>query len=265
MQHAAAVASFGYHDVADDPTASGLQRPGALAYKLTGSLFARHLAEIAAGPCAPALITQLDLTQPGRHLLLTFDDGGRSALHAGEELARRGWKGHFFIVTNRIGQREFLDAGDIRHLRQCGHVIGSHSHTHPNVFRELEWGRMLEEWRVSRDCLAQLLGEACTVASVPGGDISDRVLESAGQAELQHLFTSEPTVTPQRVGGCWILGRFVAKATTPDWRVRQLAQFRGWGSAMLVRRVKNGARLLLPGLYRRYLRHQTAPFAERNH
>lgn len=265
MSQAPAVASFGYHDVTDDPTSSGLQRRGALPYKLTCATFARHLAEIAAGPCVPALVSEVDLTQPGPYLLLTFDDGGRSAVAAAEALAQRGWKGHFFIVTNRAGQRGFLDRTDIRHLRQCGHMIGSHSHTHPNVFRDLSWVRMLEEWRVSRDWLAQLLGEPCMAASVPGGDISARVLQSADEAGLEYLFTSEPTLIPGQVGGCRIFGRFVAKTTTPAWRVRELAELRGWGRALLVRRVKNGARLLLPSLYRRYVRYRTAERPSESH
>ena len=32
--------------------------------------------------------------------MITFDDGGASALYAGEELARRSWRGHFFIPTD---------------------------------------------------------------------------------------------------------------------------------------------------------------------
>jgi peptidoglycan/xylan/chitin deacetylase (PgdA/CDA1 family) len=262
MGQAAEVASFGYHEVTDDPTSSGFQRPAALPYKLTCQTFARHLAEIAAGARNPALIDEIDLSRPGRHLLLTFDDGGKSALRAGEALARRGWKGHFFIITSRVGGRGFLHAAEIRRLRTYGHIIGSHSHTHPSLFRELPFERMLEEWRISSDWLAQLLGEACIAASVPGGDISARVLRSAGEAGVHYLFTSEPTLTPRRVNGCWILGRFVAKTGTPPSQVRELAQLRGWGRAMLGRRLKVGARLLLPAVYRRYIRYQTVEFRE---
>jgi len=37
----------------------------------------------------------MDFERPGRHVLLTFDDGGKSALYASDQLSRRGWKGHF--------------------------------------------------------------------------------------------------------------------------------------------------------------------------
>ena len=41
--------------------------------------------------------------------MITFDDGGASALAAGEELARRSWRGHFFIATDLVGRPGYLD------------------------------------------------------------------------------------------------------------------------------------------------------------
>ena len=222
------VASLMYHEVTDDPTTSGFQRPGALAYKHTVAAFEAHLAQIAAAAVRPSLVTDLDLTQAGRHVLLTFDDGGRSARIAGELLAQRGWNGHFFIVTSLIGQRTFLDAAGIRALHDAGHLIGSHSHTHPNIFRDQDSSQMLEEWRTSADLLAQITGAPCLSASVPGGDISARVLESVDAAGLRYLFTSEPWLVPSRAGACAILGRYSVKLSTSPARVGTLVRFRGW-------------------------------------
>ncbi len=257
--HRPEVAGFAYHDVTDEPGSSGLQRPGAVPYKLGRLAFARHLDGIASSAVAPELVTQIDLARPGRHVLLTFDDGGRSALHIGDELCRRGWRGHFFVVTSLIGSATFLDAAEVRHLRSAGHAIGSHSHTHPDIFRELPLERMVEEWRTSCDILSDILGEPCDTASVPGGDVSRAALESAGAAGLRYLFTSEPWLAPRTVGDCWVLGRFCPKRETPPERVRALAQFRGWTRALLVREIKNVARRTFPRLYRRYVRRTTAP------
>lgn len=249
----ATVASFCYHDVTDDPSESGLQRNAATPFKLRPDQFAAHLESIAAGLAAPALVTNIELTRPGRHLLLTFDDGGKSALRVGEELSRRGWLGHFFISTSLIGRRTFLDAGEIRHLRQSGHIVGSHSHTHPDIYRELEWERMVVEWRQSSDILAQILGEPCLSGAVPGGEISDAVLRSADRAGLRYLFTSEPWLRPRIVGGCWILGRFCAKASTSPEDIAELAGFQGWTGKLLLRRIKGVARRSIPPLYRMYV------------
>ena len=116
---------------------------------------------------------------------------------------------------------------------------------------------MLDEWRVSCDLLAQLLGESCVTAAIPGGDSSALVFESAGAAGLQYLFTSEPWLVPRRVGGCWILGRFIVKSWTRSSRIGELARFRGWRSALLVRRAKVFARTALPSLYRYYVERTT--------
>lgn len=251
------VASFGYHDVVDDPRGAGFQRAGALPYKHSVAAFARDLDAIAMGGLVPELVTDIDLMRPGRHLLLTFDDGGRSAVHIGDALMKRGWNGHFFIVTSLTGSRMFLAPYEIRYLRSCGHLIGSHSHSHPDIFKELAPERMLEEWRVSSDALAQLLGEPCVTASVPGGDISATVLVSAGAAGLRYLFTSEPWLVPRQVGGCWILGRFAPKIRTPASRIAELARFRGWRRAMFVRQAKLVARAALPSVYRYYVAQTT--------
>jgi peptidoglycan/xylan/chitin deacetylase (PgdA/CDA1 family) len=258
----ARVVAFAYHDVTDDPRASGLQRPAARAYKLSRRSFGAQMDAIASAGATPALVTGVSLASPGRHVLLTFDDGGRSALDAADELERRGWRGHFFVATGAIGRRAFLDPAGIRELRARGHVVGSHSHSHPDIFHSLSPDAMAAEWRTSREVLADLLGEPCIVASVPGGDISSAVLHSAAPAGLRVLFTSEPWTLPRRVGGCWVLGRYCPRTSTSAARIGDLTRLRGWTSALAMRRAKLFARTALPGLYRRYVAFRTRPFPE---
>jgi peptidoglycan/xylan/chitin deacetylase (PgdA/CDA1 family) len=253
------VAGLMYHEVTDDPSTSGFQRPAALPYTLTPTAFNRHLDAIGAGQLKPQLVTDLALNDDAnrRHLVLTFDDGGASALYAAEELARRGWKAHFFIITARIGERTFLKPADIRTLRAAGHVIGSHSHTHPDIFRSLPRELMRTEWCVSRAILEALLGEPCITASVPGGDISPLVLESASESGMRYLFTSEPLLTPERIGDMWVLGRVILKAGVSPATIRQLVAFRGWQRVQLWRRLGGIARALFPPLYAQYVRLRT--------
>jgi peptidoglycan/xylan/chitin deacetylase (PgdA/CDA1 family) len=253
------IACFMYHEVTDAPRSSGFQRPAARGYTLSREEFDRHLAGIAAGPLAPALVTRLDLSRPGRHLLLTFDDGGKSAMQAAEALSRHGWRGHFFVVTQRIGERTFVSAEDIRSLRREGHVVGSHSHSHPDIFPDLPPARMAEEWRVSARILEDVMGEPCLAAAVPGGDISQAVLESAARTGYRYLFTSEPRLRPELVDGCWVLGRFCLKAGVSPGRVRDLVAFRGWSRASIERQIKVLARWGIGPLYRAYVRRATRP------
>jgi hypothetical protein len=118
---------------------------------------------------------------------------------------------------------------------------------------------MLEEWRISRKIPEDLLGDPCTAAAVPGGDISAEVLETARDAGYQYVFTSEPWITPWPIGGSWIVGRACLKAGTPPETVAALTQFRGWGRARLVRALKDVARYGLGPLYRMYVAHTTRP------
>lgn len=252
------IAAFMYHEVANDPTRTGFQRPGAREYTLTRRMFSGHLDEIGDGPLTPALVTGVDITAPGRHLLLTFDDGGLSALAVAEELTRRNWKGHFLICTGRIGDRTFLDGPGIRQLRREGHLVGAHSHTHPDIFRDLSPTRMLDEWRISRAVLEQITGESCIAASVPGGDISHAVLESAAESGLKYLFTSEPWLKPQNVGGCWILGRYIVKTALTRELLAGLVRMRGWRRAQAERTIKEVARRALGPAYRIYVRRNAA-------
>jgi peptidoglycan/xylan/chitin deacetylase (PgdA/CDA1 family) len=248
-----------YHEVTDNPKTSGFQRPAALPYTFSRATFARHLDAIEGGALRPELVGNIDLTRGGRgrHLLLTFDDGGASAMYVAEELARRGWHAHFFIITGRIGERTFLKPADIRTLHSAGHVIGSHSHTHPDIFRSLPPELMTTEWRVSRAILESLLGAPCDTASVPGGDISRIVLESARDSGVRYLFTSEPLLHPERVGDTWVLGRVILKAGVSAATIRELVAFRGWHRAQLFRRLRGLARALFPPLYARYVRLRT--------
>lgn len=258
MPAGAAVASFMFHEICDDPAVSGFQRPAARQYKHTQSAFAAYLDAIAAAT-APTTLPQIDFARPRRSVLLTFDDGGKSARTAAAALEQRGWRGHFLVVTRLVGARGFLTAEDIRAIHRAGHVIGSHSHTHPDIFRDLAFERAVEEWRTSADMLSQLLGAPCVSASVPGGDISARVLDSAETAGLRYLFTSEPWLRPRRHGECWVLGRFSVKLETSAAHVGRLARFQGWGGALARRRLKVVATRAFPPLYRLYVRLRTRP------
>jgi peptidoglycan/xylan/chitin deacetylase (PgdA/CDA1 family) len=248
------VASFTFHEVTDDVTSSGFQRDSALPYKHSTRGFTAHLDAIARAGRTPKRISDIDLQKSARHLVLTFDDGGSSALRAGEMLERRGWRGHFLVTTGKLGSRTFLDAAGVRALHDAGHVIGSHSHSHPNIFPDLSPAQMDEEWRVSCDRLSQIVGAPCRLASVPGGDLSRAALQSAHRNGLKWLFTSEPELEPRQVGDCWILGRICARRDTSSQDVQAWAEFRGWGRARIVRRSKVLLRTLLAPAYRAWVR-----------
>jgi len=220
-----------YHDVVEnaDFASSGFPGEGAHVYKVRREDFERHLDAIAAARAAISSIASRREWSSAPPVFLTFDDGGASALRpTADLLERRGWQGHFFVTTDRIGTPGFLSAADVQELRRRGHVIGSHSASHPTRMAALTRGEMDREWGDSMACLAEMAGENIKVASVPGGYYSREVARSAAAAGIEVLFTSEPTAATSLVDGCLVIGRYVVKrGMGPEWPAGFAAGDRG--------------------------------------
>jgi peptidoglycan/xylan/chitin deacetylase (PgdA/CDA1 family) len=220
--------SLMYHDVlsGDRWDESGFPGSAAAHYKLGATNFLGHLDSLVA---AGLFFPKPDAIAAGNYegCLLTFDDGGASAPWIGEALRRRGMGGCFFITTARIGTRGFVSAHDLRAMRADGHLVGSHSHTHPANIAQLDTRALHREWRQSVDVLEQLLGEPVHTASVPGGFMSPEVWRAAEACGIRTLFTSEPSTSVQRRGACAVLGRYALLRTSPPAMAVALATGRG--------------------------------------
>jgi peptidoglycan/xylan/chitin deacetylase (PgdA/CDA1 family) len=216
-----------YHDVvaAGAEDSSGFPGRDAALYKVTPEVFTSHLAAIAlARPnrplaTAPGLPAPADLRDP----VFSFDDGGASAMVAADGLERRGFIGHFFITTNYIGTRGFVTEHNIRELARRGHVIGSHSCSHPLRMGHCAWTQLVDEWSRSKAILADILGKDVRVASVPGGDFTPQVAEAAAEAGMTQLFTSEPTTESRQAFGVTLTGRFAIQRWTSAQTAAALA------------------------------------------
>ena len=211
-----------YHDIVPQKRyeLSGFQSPDADIYKLDSEQFRTQLKAIRAqSGMQPEAISAAGLAGDGRHLLLTFDDGGVSAIqYAAPILEEYGWSGHFFITTDCIGTAGFLDETQIRELRRRRHVIGSHSCSHPPRMAACSGAQLEREWRESVRRLEEILGERVTTASVPGGYYARQVASAAAAAGIRVLFTSEPVTRVEELDGCLIIGRFsVQQGVSSNW------------------------------------------------
>jgi peptidoglycan/xylan/chitin deacetylase (PgdA/CDA1 family) len=209
--------SIMYHDVVEngDFNSSGFPGEGAHLYKLRREDFERHLDAIAATTKAVSTVRNL----VDGSVLLTFDDGGSSFHHpiAGL-LEQRGWRGHFFVTTDRIGAPGFLTETELRDLHRRGHIVGSHSCSHPTRMASLTRAELDREWQNSVARLSGILGEPVDTASVPGGYYGPQVGEAAQSAGIEVLFTSEPTTRIAHLNGCLLLGRYVVqRGMGPEW------------------------------------------------
>ncbi|MGB6084813.1 polysaccharide deacetylase family protein [Moheibacter sp.] len=219
-----------YHEVIDDYSESGFQNKDNLAYMHKTEVFRRHLE-----------IFKNHLNSGNSKVenhLFTFDDGGISNLKSARILEENDWKGIYFITTKRIGTSGFLAENDIRTLHENGHIIGSHSHTHPMIFRSLTYVQMLEEWKVSKEILEEILGEEILHCSVPGGDSDLKTYESAVEAGFKYIFDSEPIVETRKLQNADIFGRFSVKAQTTDQQFSEMLSLKNLASLQRNRKIK---------------------------
>lgn len=212
-----------YHDVVTSRRFSDSGFPGADAdlYKLDRKLFIQHLDAVEeALTQAPVTVPQLvaGSAMKGVPVMLAFDDGGASAWRdIAPLLENKGWRGHFFISTDWIGKDGFLNAAQILDLHKRGHVIGSHSCSHPMRMSNLSQERILAEWADSLRKLADIVGQPLQSASVPAGYYSPLVGKMAAQAGVKALFHSEPVTSVGQVESCLLFGRYsVQSVTTPQ-------------------------------------------------
>lgn len=183
-----------YHDVVSETDkSSGFQNESAFMYKVDAAKFEEQVKAIQ--EC---------------EVIFTFDDGGVSFLTtAAPILEKYGKKGVFFISTKYIGSPGFLTCRQVKELEERGHVVGSHSHTHPTNMAELSRDELLFEWSESVKILADILGHPVTVASIPNGYDSTEVVNTAKQAGITELYTSKPADKVEVQNGCKLVGRFV--------------------------------------------------------
>lgn len=181
-------------------------------YNVEPARFAQHLDAIGQAVGRPPAASD-ELAEGD--WVITFDDGGASALRAGDELRRRSWRGYFFVVIDYVGRPGYLDWDGVRAVEAMGHVIGSHSVTHPDRMADCSWDQLLDEWSRSADVLATELGHPVSTACVPGGLYSREVGRAAARAGYTSLFTSLPSQRVRSIDGCRLIGRYAIRKDTP--------------------------------------------------
>ena len=248
------VVTFLYHEVSDDPNSTGFDRKSNLPYKHKSKEFIENIEAIKESQVIPTTINQIDNKSKNHKILLTFDDGGKSAMHIADILERYTWRGHFFITTSMIGSSTFLGKLDIKELFDRDHIIGTHSHNHQTPFRDLSIKEMTKEWSISIDILEQILSSKITCGSIPGGDMNKKSIASAESCNIKYLFTSEPLNKVWTENGIMLFGRICPKAGTEISKVRNFASNKGFIREKMIRKIKNLIKFFLGPLYSYYVK-----------
>ncbi len=137
-----------------------------------------------------------------KEVAVTFDDAFASvATYARPVLDELGWPATIFAVTDfaaagrpvhwqgvdrwvggpHDAERATLDWDRLRHLRDAGWEVGSHTVTHPHL-TQLDDAQLDNELNGSRQAVQDAIGRPCESIAYPYGDVDPRVIEAAGRA-----------------------------------------------------------------------------------
>ncbi len=212
------ITSLLYHDVIENGNfqESGFNGVGPDSYKLDLENFTQHIEKVATELEGGDRQLQGFLNSPSESQadikLITFDDGGVSFLTTIAPLLEKyNLRGVFFISTKYIGTAGFLTIQQVKELKNRGHIIGSHSHSHPKIISNLSYDQLIEEWKTSKKLLEEIIDDQVDTASVPGGYFSESVARSAEECGYKILFTSEPSNDLVVNENCYIVGRYSIK------------------------------------------------------
>ncbi len=181
----------------------------------------------------------------GQATLLTFDDGGKSAMSIASYLEKNNLLGHFFITTSLIGEKYFLNKKEIIKLHERGHIIGSHSHSHPHVFKSLSYQEMIDEWSLSKEIIEKIIQSEVLSCSIPGGDANFDTYKSAVFCGYKYIFNSEPTMSLRALNSTVILGRICPKKGSKYKEIENLSKGHGFLKFQIIRQIKQLIKTIL--------------------
>lgn len=186
-----------YHDIVTiDDKISGFQNNSAFQYKVEEAVFDEQVRAL-----------------QGKDVSFTFDDGGLSFItKAAPILEKYGFKGVFFISTKFIGTPGFLSVEQVKELAKRGHLVGSHSHSHPEIFTKLSKEDINKEWKTSFEILNSMLGDVELMLSIPNGYASKIVIEEAINCGYTEIYTSQPSTRIQQYKKHKVIGRYVVRS-----------------------------------------------------
>lgn len=111
-----------------------------------------------------------------KQVALTFDDGYKSDLWAGEKLLRYGFTATFFLVKDFIEDQgnDCMNKEELKELAMMGHEIGVHGKNH-HAWTSKPITKLIDELTETKNWLQDITGEKVTSCSAVGGKINSRI------------------------------------------------------------------------------------------
>jgi peptidoglycan/xylan/chitin deacetylase (PgdA/CDA1 family) len=169
----------------------------------------------------PRFEAALDALADGVAVRLTFDDGNRSDLEiALPALLERGLHATFFVVTERLDNKDFVDFAGVEELARAGMTLGTHGRRHID-WRTIRSKQLRDDVAASRRTLAQIAGRPVDIASCPFGSFDRRVLGVLRGESLNHVFTSD---TGRSAPAAWLQRRTTVSSSMTVTDLQELSR-----------------------------------------
>lgn len=129
---------------------------------------------------------------PHKTLAITFDDGLKNNFtNAYPVLKKYGLPATMFVITDFIGEEDFITWSQIREMQDGGIFIGSHTMSHVWLPSLNEEG-IREELAVSKKILERMTQRDITTLSYPLGAFDERVKKIAEETGYIGAVTTNP-------------------------------------------------------------------------
>ena len=126
--------------------------------------------------------------------VLTFDDGRLSDYRiAFPLLMKNSFCATFYIITELVGKKNYMNWDNILEMSNYGMEIGSHSCSHPN-FTLLTSKQQFYELSDSKKILEDKLGKNISSFSVPNGAYNKSVVLTAFEVGYKNVSISKPGI-----------------------------------------------------------------------
>lgn len=153
-----------------------------------------------------------DAAFPAKFFMLSFDDAHVEQFTiASPILDKYGFKGVFFIPSNYIAKKNYLDAAQIKKLSDQGHMIAGHGFDHRNIttISGNEWERQISKPLLS---LEKITGKPVNCFAYPVGAWNETAIVELKKRGIKMAFQlmtrqskNEPLFTIRRlmISGLW--------------------------------------------------------------
>jgi len=136
---------------------------------------------------------------PSRPVVLTFDDGWASQYRNAFPLLKKyGFRATFYIFTNGVGAKHFMNRNQLSELLAAGMEIGSHSCSHPYLWKIGNERSLREEIVESKKKLEALLGRPVTTFAYPFGHYTDAIVALTKEAGYRSARSTYPGIRHAR-------------------------------------------------------------------